>query len=164
MCSLDISSEQQESDPVIYRFDHWELDIDEKQTALFSKTELLDHCTCDFCNNFYQTVRLQYPELEGFLHQFGLELFAPASLMPYPFSNAVECALEYMAFGKITQYGTEPVAVGNAQIAFHQENNVVYLSFQLVLPWKLTIPLEQARMANGEIPEMGFWDIVEHTS
>jgi len=149
---------------VLLTLNGWSFEVDKKGTSDVSAVELADHCTCDFCNNFYGTVKKYNPNLEAFLKRFGAEIFAPDSMRPYPCKGFVEYALEYKVIGNVLTIGDAPIDVDGLQIVADMDIECFYLCFTMLLPWQLNVPLEHARTADGQIPEPGFWSSANYSS
>ena len=145
-------------------YDKWVFSVDLSTTKQISKIELDEHCTCDFCRNYYRTVQNQHPALDGFLKQFGLEIFAPDSLHTYLHRGFVEYAAEYRVAGNVMIIGDRPISIDGLQVVADDEGECFYLCFKTVLPWEEAIPLEYARSANGTLPPVGFWNNAEYSS
>jgi len=130
---------------------NWIFHVDIGKTALHSKAEAAEHCTCAYCRNFYDSVDEAYPQLRSFLSQFGLCLEAPDELIPlYPPSD---CSIYYAVSGEILQNGNEPLSAGSIAIwplPEHEASANTFLEGPhfflhiscLQLPWVLSEPIE----------------------
>lgn len=131
----------------------WRFDVDLTETMAYSAREAAEHCTCAYCRNYYASVDTAYPELRGFLAQFGVDPEAPAELFPY---EATACEVVYLVCGRILHPGDYEIDVGNAHVLAVDTDRISlpdvvpetlqWFALQVMdlnLPWVLKEPSEE---------------------
>ena len=93
--------------------DNWVFEVDVEKTKEHSAFALRSHCTCGYCENYYQVADREYPNLRSFLDRFFLELEGPSEM--YPFEPTL-CLLAYKVNGRILKAGIEPIMVDGIPI------------------------------------------------
>ena len=126
----------------ILTVDDWVFRIDYEKTAEYARHVSLEHCTCSYCENYYRTVRMVYPELEGFLAQFALQIEGPSELFP------IEPTLYlsgYRVTGEILHYGQAPMMAGAAPVCAEPSHSGTFLieAGELQLPWVLDEDMDE---------------------
>ena len=91
----------------------WIFEVDVAKTKEHAAFALGSHCTCGYCENYYQVADREYPNLRTFLDRFFLELEGPSEM--YPFEPTL-CLLAYKVSGRILQAGAEPIMVDGIPI------------------------------------------------
>lgn len=137
---------------MILSMDEWIFDIDLQETIRYSEQESKDHCTCAYCRNFYEGIDHFYPNLRGFLDQFGVSIEAPEQQFPYDFLREMYYDSIYAVCGTILQKGSCPLELDSVIIqplSADEEGPHVslypyfYLDVSTVkLPWLLDEPLQ----------------------
>ena len=84
----------------------WCFRVDVAETFHRTTQNSLDHCTCGYCRNYYESAPLAHPELPAFLSQFGVEFNGPSEVMPFLPTYLLVC---YRVQGEIVRHGTEPL-------------------------------------------------------
>ena len=135
---------------MILQVDDWKFEIDMEHTMAYSSSEAAEHCDCAYCRNFYAAVDGEAPGLRSFLAQFGLDIEAPDVLYPYDIHQQMYYEGEYVAFGKILQFGKDRIVVDNAYIYpmaesthQHAQSYFVLSLEELFIPWVLDEPLQE---------------------
>ena len=62
---------------MILTIDDWIFQIDPVKTAEHSSVVSFEHCTCGYCENYYRTIEMEYPEIKGFLEKCGVLIDGP---------------------------------------------------------------------------------------
>ena len=115
--------------------DGWQFSVDYKKTLRYSQCELTDNCQCDLCRHFYDNINRYYPHLRSFLESYGVEIFAPESLIAYASYNDVECSLAYKVYGEILSFGSTTLLIDDAQItAEYMDDETFYITLSVTLP------------------------------
>lgn len=129
----------------------WRFQIDQDLTRERTQKNSLDHCECAYCRNYYQTVPLVYPELCGFLEEFGVDYRGPSEVMPFEPTLMLAC---YRVQGKILQFGTEVLCAGTVPISPEtaDEESFFLWAGEIVLPWLQEEPEEDV-VSPANLPE-----------
>ena len=112
----------------------WEFEVDVASTFQRTTQNTLDHCTCAYCQNYYDAAPLAYPELPEFLGKFGVEFHGPSEVMPFLPTLVLTC---YRVQGSILRYGTQPIYAGEVLITpEHADEHSFFLwAGEMGLPW-----------------------------
>lgn len=136
----------------------WVFDIDLERTMAYSAAEVMDHCDCAYCRNFYAAVDAHYPNLRPFLGQFGIDIEAPDEQMPYDIDGKMCYDSVYMVCGKVISEGKGPICIDGLLIepivgcemekTIHINHGCPNPNFALdvstvILPWVLDEPLQE---------------------
>lgn len=127
---------------MILEFHDWIFFVDVESTKVYAAEELLEHCTCAYCRNFYQVVDSIYPNLRYFLSRFGANIEAPESFTPIT-SDLYQAT--YVVQGKIIRKGSEPIWVHDIAITVddYEEPDFFLIQFGIMkLPWILEQSLD----------------------
>lgn len=118
-----------------------------EQTTRYSR----EHCTCAYCQNYYDTVEQAYPKLKGFLEEFGINMHGPSELMPFEPTLMMAC---YRVRGQITQWGKTPLYADGIQIVpeLGDEETFLLWSGELEIPWVQEQPVEDV-VSPANLPE-----------
>lgn len=117
--------------------DNWHFEVDKNATAHYSAQELSENCQCEDCLHFYRHVEHAYPSLRAFLDSFGVELFAPESMITYNCKTYTEHSLAYLVYGRIVKFGDSAIKTDHTLItAEHVDDEIFYLTFSVMLPSK----------------------------
>ena len=60
----------------------WQFCVDVQATLNYTNQCSLDHCTCPYCQNFYENMDRAEPALRPVLSKFGIFLNGPCEVMP----------------------------------------------------------------------------------
>ena len=133
---------------MVLHINDWVFDIDVEKTKEHSSFVSSEHCTCDYCENFYRSINATYPELKPFLAQFSILIDGPSEL--YPIEPTLYLA-GYRVFGRVEKYGNSPIMVDGVPVAAEPVDDVHFMLEigEMALPWVLSIdPLEAISPAN----------------
>ena len=127
---------------MILKIDDWVFDIDVEKTREHSSFALDSHCTCGYCENYYRSVQLVCPELSSFLEQFCVEIQGPSEMFPF---EPTLCLLGYKVFGRIRQFGREPMMVNGIPVMpIPREEGLFLLEVgEINLPWVLEEDMDE---------------------
>lgn len=127
---------------MVLKINDWIFDIDLDKTKEHSSFVLSEHCTCGYCENYYRAVKLAYPELKGFLKQFGLEIDGPVEM--YPIEPTLYLA-GYRVTGRIVQAGVGPMMVDGVPITAQPQEDRYFLleAGEMPLPWVLQEDMDE---------------------
>ena len=116
------------------RIQDWEFDVDLERTRDHSDFASGDHCTCGYCENYYQAAPMCYPGLKSFLKDFGVNLDAAVEM--YPFEPTLYLA-GYRVTGRILKFGIEPIMVDGIPVSAEpREDGFFVLEIgEMPLPW-----------------------------
>ena len=87
---------------MIIRLADWQFEVNVEETMEYTSKCSLDHCTCPYCQNFYENIDLEYPSLRPVLSKFGIHLNGPCEVMPF---EPTLVAAAYRVTGRIMQPG-----------------------------------------------------------
>ncbi len=127
---------------MILEIDDWIFRIELEKTAAHSSFVSAEHCTCAYCRNYYLTVGMVCPELEGFLNRFGVLLDAPSEM--YPIEPTLYLS-GYRVTGEIVRWGSCPMMVGGVPVTAEPSSNGTFLLEvgELALPWVLPEDMDE---------------------
>lgn len=122
----------------ILQIDDWIFQIDLEKTKEHSSFVSSEHCTCDYCENFYRSINVTYPELKPFLARFGILIDGPSEL--YPIEATLYLA-GYRVFGRVEKYGNSPIMVNGVPVSAEPVDDVHFMleAGEMPLPWVLSI-------------------------
>ena len=122
---------------MVLEINDWVFRIDLERTKEHSSFVSEEHCTCSYCENYYRTVNLVYPELKGFLGRFGIRIDGPSEM--YPIEPTLYLA-GYRVFGEILSYGLGPVMVNGIPVTAEPVDNAQFMVEvgEMPLPWSLS--------------------------
>ncbi len=126
---------------MILQIDDWIFRIDLEKTKEHSSFVSSDHCTCDYCENYYRSINVTYPDLKPFLAKFGILIDGPSEL--YPIEPTLYLA-GYRIFGEVVQYGKGPIMVNGVPVSAQPVDDVHFMLEvgQMMLPWVMSIDPE----------------------
>ena len=129
----------------------WQFRVDKDATWEKTQAYSLDHCTCGYCQNFYDTVQLAYPNLENFLKNFGVYIHGPVEVMPFEPTVVLVC---YRVQGQILRWGMGSFHVGGVMITPEAgDDNTFHLWVgEMVIPWVQETPQEEV-VSPANLPE-----------
>lgn len=87
----------------------WIFDVDISATMSYSAGIWEDHCTCGYCRNFYETLNDAYPQLKGFMENFGMNSLTPEEMSPI---EPTLCMASYCISGSVVKRGIFPIDIG----------------------------------------------------
>ena len=121
---------------MVLQIDDWVFQVDLERTKEHSSFVSSEHCTCSYCENYYRTVNMIYPGINGFLQQFGIRLDGPSEM--YPIEPTLYLA-GYRVFGKIMSYGIGPMMVDGVPVTAEPVDDVHFMLEigEMPLPWVL---------------------------
>lgn len=127
---------------MILKIDDWIFDIDPVKTREHSSFALETHCTCAYCENYYRAVGIVCPELRSFLERFCVEIQGPSEMFPF---EPTLCLLGYKVWGRILQYGREPMMVGGIPVMPVPRDEGMFLLEvgEMTLPWLLEEDMDE---------------------
>lgn len=129
----------------------WRFDVDISATEIHTRNNSLDHCTCGYCKNYYETVSSVYPQLITFLQQFGVNYMGPSEIMPFEPTLILAC---YRIQGQILQFGVETIFAENIPISVEiaDESSFFLWAGEMILPWCQEEPEEEV-VSPANLPE-----------
>ncbi len=112
----------------------WQFRVDVTATAEYTHKCSLDHCTCPYCQNFYDTVDLAHPSLRPVLSRFGIYLNGPCEVMPF---EPTLVAVAYRVTGQILHRGESRLHVDGVPLRPEEGENGTFLLWvgEMALPW-----------------------------
>ena len=122
---------------MVLQIDDWVFRIDLEKTKEHSSYVSSEHCTCGYCENYYRSVAIIYPELKPFLSKFGALIDGPSEM--YPIEPTLYLA-GYRVFGSIVTYGKEPIMVSGIPVSPEPVDEVHFMLEvgEMPLPWVLS--------------------------
>ena len=122
---------------MVLQIDDWVFQIDLEKTKEHSSFVSSEHCTCGYCENYYRSVSIVYPELKPFLSQFGIQIDGPSEM--YPIEPTLYLA-GYRVFGGILTYGNSPIMVAGVPVAAEPVDDAHFMLEvgEMPLPWVLS--------------------------
>ena len=121
----------------------WVFDLNIQQTSAYSNSILQDQCQCGYCRNFYVSVDSAYPQLRGFLSQFGMRVETPEELMPF---EPTIYEASYCICGTVLKTGLRPLTCQNIVLSVEIQTDLepqcsapffVLKTGYLEIPWVL---------------------------
>lgn len=133
---------QSKSNRVILSCADWQFRVDISKTREQTARYSFEHCTCDYCKNYYDTLDSTYPYLRGFLMQFGVYPEGPSELMPFTPTRMLAC---YRVEGEIIQWGQTVLSVGGIPVVPEAGEDGTFLLWvgEMELPWVQETPQEE---------------------
>ena len=113
----------------------WVFQVDFDTTRERTASNALDHCTCPYCKNYYDTVVQVYPGLQSFLNRFGVDMSGPSELMPFEPTYLLAC---YRVQGQILSFGSSPLLADGIEISPEpagEEGSFFLWVGEMRLPW-----------------------------
>ncbi len=136
---------------MIVEFADWRFRVDivkvRERTTKYSQ----DHCLCDYCKNFYDTVNRAHPYLRPFLENFGINIEGPCELMPFEPTLMLAC---YRVDGMILEWGKTELLVNGIPIVPEIGDEETFLLWvgELEVPWIQETPVEEV-ISPANLPE-----------
>ena len=118
-----------------------------EQSIRYSK----DHCTCSYCQNYYDTVETAYPRLKSFLAEFGIDMNGPIEVMPFEPTLFLAC---YRVCGNIRNWGFHPLLADGISVIPEAGDDNTFLLWvgELEVPWVQVISSEEV-ISPANLPE-----------
>ena len=112
----------------------WEFSVDCDATWAYTQKCSEDHCTCPYCENFYENVDRACPNLRPVLSRFGIYLNGPCEVMPFEPTIVAAC---YRVTGRITKRGQSRLYVDDVALRPEEaDDNTFFLWVgEMELPW-----------------------------
>lgn len=129
----------------------WIFQVDVAATREQSVRYSKDHCTCSYCQNYYDTVETAYPRLKSFLAEFGIEMNGPIEVMPFEPTLFLAC---YRVCGKIRDWGFRPLLADGISVIPEAADDNTFLLWvgELEVPWVQVISPEEV-ISPANLPE-----------
>ena len=112
----------------------WQFRVDEIATAEYTHKCSLDHCTCPYCQNFYENTDRAEPMLRPVLTKFGIYLNGPCEVMPF---EPVLVAACYRVTGQILTRGESALHINEVALRPEEADDTTFFLWigPLELPW-----------------------------
>lgn len=119
----------------------WQFRVDAASTEEYTTRCSLDHCTCHYCQNFYENIDRVEPMLRPVLGKFGIFLNGPCEVMPFEPTLVAAC---YRVTGQILKRGAASLHVESVSLRPEEaDENTFFLWIGPVeLPWTQKEPVE----------------------
>ncbi len=119
---------------MILEYLDWRFEVDIEMTRQKTQENATDHCMCDYCRNFYETVDMAHPGLKEVLDEFGVCLMGPSELLPFEPTLVLAC---YRVQGKILKWGDATLLGGDVllQPEAADEGSFYLWVGEMELPW-----------------------------
>lgn len=127
---------------MIIRLADWQFEVSVEQTMDYTRKCSLDHCTCPYCQNFYENIDLSYPSLGPVLSQFGIYLNGPCEVMPF---EPTLVAAAYRVTGRILRKGDSYLHADGADLRPEEGDEETFLMWvgPVDLPWTQEIHMDE---------------------
>ncbi len=112
----------------------WQFRVDISSTRTYTTTCALDHCTCPYCQNFYENVDRADPDLRPVLDKFGIFLNGPCEVMPFEPTLVAAC---YRITGRIEKQGESFLHVNDIPLRPEAADDKTFFLWigPVELPW-----------------------------
>lgn len=112
----------------------WQFRVDVDNTMDYTHKCSLDHCTCDYCRNFYENVDRAQPNLRPVLSRFGIYLNGPCEVMPFEPTLVAAC---YRVTGQILSRGEAYLHVDEVPLRPEEADDKTFFLWigPMELPW-----------------------------
>lgn len=126
---------------MIFEFADWRFRINVEATRDRTTRYSQDHCSCDYCTNYYEAVEKAHPYLRPFLEQFGINIEGPSELMPFEPTLMLAC---YRVDGEILKWGNAQLHVHGIPIVPEASEDGTFLFWvgEIEIPWLQEINAE----------------------
>lgn len=120
----------------------WRFRVDLQATEDYTTKCSLDHCTCPYCQNFYETVDRAYPNLRPVLSRFGIYLNGPCEVMPFEPTLVAAC---YQITGQILSRGEAYLHVDDVALRPEEADDHTFFLWigPMELPWEQDIDMDE---------------------
>lgn len=112
----------------------WQFRVDVDATMDYTYRCSLDHCTCPYCQNFYENMDRAEPSLRPVLSKFGIHLNGPCEIMPFEPTLVAAC---YRVTGQILSTGESYLHVQEIPLRPEYADSDTFFLWvgPLILPW-----------------------------
>lgn len=112
----------------------WQFRVDVDATLEYTYKCSLDHCTCPYCQNFYENIDVSHPNLRPVLSRFGIFLNGPCEVMPF---EPTMVAAAYRITGEILSRGEAFLHIDDVPLRPEEGENGTFLLWigPVDLPW-----------------------------
>lgn len=120
----------------------WQFRVDVQETLAYTSQCSQDHCTCAYCQNFYENVDRVCPSLRPVLSRFGIYLNGPCEVMPFE-PTLVSAA--YRVTGEILSRGEAYLHADGVDLRPEESENGTFLLWvgPMDLPWTQDEDMDQ---------------------
>lgn len=112
----------------------WRFRVDPNATGVCTTRCSLDHCTCPYCQNFYENMDRVSPTLRPVLSKFGIYLNGPCEVMPFEPTLVAAC---YRVTGQILSRGEAFLHVDDVPLRPEEADEDTFFLWigPVELPW-----------------------------
>ena len=112
----------------------WQFSVDVDATMDYTHKCSLDHCTCPYCQNFYENMDRAEPSLRPVLSKFGIYLNGPCEVMPFEPTLVAAC---YRVTGRIVNRGESSLHINAVQLRPEEADDTTFFLWigPVELPW-----------------------------
>lgn len=123
----------------------WRFRVDVDATMAYTHKCSLDHCTCPYCQNFYENIDRAEPALRPVLSKFGVYLNGPCEVMPFEPALVAAC---YRITGQILEWGDTSLYVNGVALRPEEADEATFFLWigPVELPW--TQPEDMAEVVS----------------
>lgn len=120
----------------------WQFDLDVDATMEYTHQCSLDHCTCPYCQNFYENMDRAEPMLRPVLTKFGIYLNGPCEVMPFEPTLVAAC---YRITGRIVTRGESSLRINDVQLRPEEADDTTFFLWigPMELPWTQDEDIEE---------------------
>lgn len=119
---------------MVIRLSDWKFLVDVEETVQYTHNCSLDHCTCPYCQNFYENMDRAEPSLRPVLSKFGIFLNGPCEVMPFEPTLVAAC---YRVTGQILSRGESSLHINGVQLRPEEADDTTFFLWigPIELPW-----------------------------
>ena len=123
---------------MVIRLADWQFQVDVQETERYTTQCSLDHCTCPYCQNYYETVDRAHPNLRPVLSRFGIYLNGPCEVMPFEPTLVAAC---YRVAGQIISRGESYLYVDQVPLRPEEADERTFFLWigPMELPWEQAV-------------------------
>ena len=89
--------------------------VDREKTEQYYRTHTL--CDCVYCRNYYAQVKQQFPRLDAFLSEFGVDIAGPDEIMSVELEGRVAYLnVDYTVCGRIQTIGEGEIMLQDGRL------------------------------------------------
>ena len=112
----------------------WRFQVDVDATMDYTHKCSLDHCTCPYCQNFYENIDRAETALRPVLSKFGIYLNGPCEVMPFEPTLVAAC---YRVTGQILTRGESSLHINGLPLRPEESENGTFFLWvgPAELPW-----------------------------
>lgn len=120
----------------------WRFRVDPNATGVSTTRCSLDHCTCPYCQNFYENMDRVSPTLRPVLSKFGIYLNGPCEIMPFEPTLVAAC---YRVTGQILSRGEAFLHVDDVPLRPEEADEDTFFLWigPVELPWTQPEAMEE---------------------